>query len=67
MKIDFRPTRPVLASIKAIAFTALVTGVYWATNTLLKAPMSADSYCITLATCSIFLHFYDKEDKKWKQ
>ena len=44
MKIDFRPTRPVLASIKAIAFTALVTGVYWATNTLLKAPMSADSY-----------------------
>jgi len=64
MKIDFRPTRPVLASIKAFAFTVLVSAIYWGTNTLLKAPMSADSYCITLAICSIFLHFYDKEDKK---
>lgn len=64
MKIDFKPTRPILATIKAIAFTALVTAVYWGMHTLLKVPMSAYSYCITLATSSMFLHFYDNEDKK---
>jgi len=63
MKFKFIQSHGLTALLKVILYIAIVSGVYFGINALARVSPTVTSYTLTMAYCSIFLHFYDKEDK----
>ena len=63
MKIEFKPDNTIKALLKALAYIAIVSGVCLGVCAIAKVPMTPENYCIVLASCAIFLHFYDKKEE----